>query len=69
MRKCILTFDQLLYMKARDIYSAGCLSDEVLVVLRLGSFHTLMSYMGSICYIMAGSVIIKVLSIFYAEIL
>ncbi|GFY79679.1 uncharacterized protein TNIN_224991 [Trichonephila inaurata madagascariensis] len=48
MRTCILTFDQPLYMKARDIASAVCLSDEVLIVVRLGSFNTVMSYMGSI---------------------
>ncbi|GFX78979.1 uncharacterized protein TNCV_3912671 [Trichonephila clavipes] len=48
MRTCILTFDQPLYMKAWDIASAVCLSDEALVAVRLGSFHTVMSYMGSI---------------------
>ncbi|GFV62594.1 uncharacterized protein TNCV_2528191 [Trichonephila clavipes] len=63
MRTCILTFDQPLYMKARDIASTVYLSDEVLVV-RLGSFHTAMSYMGST---MAGSGIKKVLSTIYAE--
>ncbi|GFS90818.1 uncharacterized protein TNCV_1004011 [Trichonephila clavipes] len=67
MRTCILTFDQPLYMKAQDIASAVCLSDEVLVVVRLGSFHTVMSYMRSIGYIMAGSGIKEVLSTIYAE--
>lgn len=67
MRTCILTFDQPLYMKARDIASAVCLSDEILVIVRLGSFHTLMSYMGSIGYIMAGSGIKEVFSTIYAE--
>ncbi|GFU56056.1 uncharacterized protein TNCV_3405201 [Trichonephila clavipes] len=66
MRTCILTIDQPLYMKARDIASVVCLSNEVLVAVRLGSFHTAMSYMGSIGYIMAGSGI-KVLSTIYAE--
>ncbi|GFY23388.1 hypothetical protein TNCV_3940841 [Trichonephila clavipes] len=38
MRTCILTFDQPLYMKAWDIASAVCLSDEVSVVVRLGYY-------------------------------
>lgn len=67
MRTCILTFDQPLYMKARDIASAVYLSDEILVVVRLGSFHTLMSYMGSIDHIMAGSGIKEALYTIYAE--
>ncbi|CAG9826818.1 unnamed protein product [Diabrotica balteata] len=67
MRTCILTFDQPLYMKARDIASAVHLSDEVLVVVRLGSFHTVISYMGSIGYIMAESGIEEALSTIYAE--
>lgn len=42
-------------------------SDEVLVVVRLGSFHTLMPYMRSIGYIMAASEIKEALSTIYAE--
>ena len=67
MRTCVVTFDQPLFMKASDIASAICLSDEILVVVRLGSFHTVMSYMGSIGYIMGGSGIKEALCTIYAE--
>lgn len=67
MKTCIVTFDQPLYTKSRNITSAICLSDEMFIVVRLGSFHTLMSYMGSIGYIMGGSGIKEALSTVYAE--
>ncbi|GBM64300.1 hypothetical protein AVEN_189106-1 [Araneus ventricosus] len=44
---CLVTFDQPLYVKAREI--VGLMSDDPLfrtVVLRLGGFHMLMSYTG-----------------------
>ena len=47
--------------------SALFLTDQVLVIIRLGGFHTLMSFMGSIGYIMGGSGIKEVLSLIYAE--
>ncbi|GFY45006.1 uncharacterized protein TNIN_99141 [Trichonephila inaurata madagascariensis] len=67
MKTCIVTFDQPLYIKSQDITSAICLSDEMFPVVRLDSFHALMSYMGSIGYIMAGSGIKEALSTVYAK--
>ena len=48
-----VTFDQPLYAKAYDIIKAS--SDLDRIILRLGGFHLLMSYMGSIGFIMKGS--------------
>ena len=50
---CPVTFDQPLYIKAADIIAAS--DDLTKVFVRLGGFHLLMSFMGSIGYIMAGS--------------
>ncbi|KAJ8880838.1 hypothetical protein PR048_017309, partial [Dryococelus australis] len=45
-----------LYMKARDIVGASDeTSDLSKIVIRLGGFHLLMSFLGSIGYIMVGS--------------
>lgn len=66
MKTLIVTFDQPLYIKARDIVEAT-LFDQVLVVVRLGGFHLLMSFMGCIGQIMAGSGIKEILSLIYAE--
>ncbi|ELU12774.1 hypothetical protein CAPTEDRAFT_192602 [Capitella teleta] len=53
METCFVTFDQPLYVKANEIVA----SDEILqgVVVRLGGFHPLISFMGSVGYIMGGS--------------
>ncbi|ELU12775.1 hypothetical protein CAPTEDRAFT_192603 [Capitella teleta] len=53
METCFVTFDQPLYVKANEIVA----SDEILqgVVVRLGGFHLLISFMGSVGYIMGGS--------------
>ena len=49
-----VTFDQPLYNKAVEIVeSSHLLKDKIFI--RLGGFHLLMSYMGSIGYIMNGS--------------
>lgn len=49
VRKTFVTFDQPLYVKARDIVSAkGADSDFRNVIVRLGGFHLLMSFLGSI---------------------
>ena len=50
---CPVTFDQPLYMKAAEIVAAS--PDLTRVFVRLGGFHMLMSYMGSIGNIMTGS--------------
>lgn len=51
----LLTFDQPLYAKAREIVSAAPEGSEVSKI-RLGGFHLLMSFFGAIGYIMQGMV-------------
>lgn len=52
----MLTFDQPLLLKASTIVeSAGEDSDLYPIILRLGGFHTLMSFMGSIGHLMRGT--------------
>ena len=67
MLTCFVTFDQPLYIKARDIIACTPLSDKSFIVPRLGGFHMLMSYFGCIGYIMGGSGIKEALSTIYAE--
>ena len=51
-----VTFDKPLYAKAREmVRAAGPHSPLSGVVIRLGGFHLLLSFMGSIGVIMAGS--------------
>ncbi|XP_061723992.1 uncharacterized protein LOC133530150 [Cydia pomonella] len=52
---CIVTFDQPLYQKAQEIVKSS--QDALIskIILRLGGFHLLMSFMGAIGKIMAGS--------------
>lgn len=50
---CVVTFDQPLFWKARDV--VACVSDFSNVIVRLGGFHLLMSFMGAMGTIMAGS--------------
>ncbi|XP_063235988.1 uncharacterized protein LOC134538524 [Bacillus rossius redtenbacheri] len=53
---CIVTFDQPLFLKAFEIVSSAEGSSDISkIVLRLGGFHLLMSFMGSIGRIMEGS--------------
>jgi hypothetical protein len=53
-KTCFVTFDQLLFFKARDIVQGGQHSELSCVVVRLGEFHLLMSFMGCIGAIMTG---------------
>ena len=53
LRVCTVTFDQPLYQKASEIVAAS--DDLNRIVVRLGGFHLLMSYLGSIGHIMSGS--------------
>ncbi|KAK3894757.1 hypothetical protein Pcinc_001481 [Petrolisthes cinctipes] len=53
LKICPVTFDQPLYQKAAEIVAASRDLDKV--VVRLGGFHLLMSYRGSIGKIMTGS--------------
>jgi len=53
---CIITFDQLLYMKARAIIAAEPECSELKsTIVRLGGFHLLISYLCTIGNIMEGS--------------
>ncbi|KAL4718413.1 hypothetical protein ACJJTC_016034 [Scirpophaga incertulas] len=64
---CVITFDQPLYAKAREIVSAAPEeSDLSKIIVRLGGFYLLMSFFGAIGYIMQGSGIKEVLSLIYA---
>jgi hypothetical protein len=64
---CFVTFDQPLYIKARDIVASCSTNSEVsLVTVRLGGFHLLMSFMGAIGYIMDGSGLQDLFSVAYA---
>lgn len=66
IKTTFVTFDQPLYVKARDIVKAiGKDSDLGNVVPRLGGFHLLMSFLGSIGFIMAGSGLKDLLSVIY----
>ena len=64
----ILTFDQPLWWKAQLIVACeepnGDLQD---IVLRLGGFHTEMSFLGSIGHIMVGSGLLELLELVYAQ--
>ncbi|KAG5870423.1 hypothetical protein JTB14_024068 [Gonioctena quinquepunctata] len=52
---CFITFDQPLYLKAGFIAANSNDSRLKYVILRLGGFHLLMSYLGSVCYPIDGS--------------
>lgn len=64
---CFVTFDQPLYIKAREIVaSCGSDSDLSSVIVRLGGFHLLMSFMGAVGYIMDGSGLQHLFNVSYA---
>ena len=50
---CIVTFDQLLFIKSVDIIAASLELSNI--IPRLGRFHLLMSFMAPTGFIMAGS--------------
>ena len=62
-----ITFDQPLCWKATTI-DEGAQEDSPLssVILRLGGFHIMMSYLGSIGHLMAGTGVQKVLDVIYS---
>ena len=63
----VITFDQPLWWKALAIIGSepeG--SDFREIVLRLGAFHTLMSFLGAIGYLMAGSGLWHLLELIYS---
>ena len=60
MTPCV-TFDQPLWLKAVEIIQAESLN----MVCRLGGFHTIMSYLGSLGHIMSGSGLVDALECCY----
>lgn len=58
-----ITFDQPLYIKAVDIVMQSKLN----IVVRLGGFHTLMNFLGSVGYIMKGSGLEELLGLLYGS--
>jgi len=64
---CVVTLDQPLYLKTREII-ATLTGDPKFsnVFVRLGGFHLLMSYLGSIGYIMADSGLKEIMSVIFA---
>ena len=66
-KTCVITFDQPLYSKAREMVAASDPNSELSnVVVKLGGFHMLMSFLGSIGYIMDGSGLTEALGKIYA---
>ncbi|KYN21448.1 hypothetical protein ALC57_06174 [Trachymyrmex cornetzi] len=66
MKTCFITYDQPLYHKTRDIVGASDF-EGMNVIVRLGGFHMLMSFLGCIGKIMAGSGLKELLCEVYAE--
>ena len=58
-----VTFGQPLWLKAYEIAK----SKQLDIVVRLGGFHTLMSFLGSIGAVMGGSELDKLLELIYAS--
>lgn len=65
---CIVTFDQPLYWKACDMVGFADPDHDIAnVVVRLGGFHLLMSFLASIGFIMHGSGLENVSKLMYAD--
>ncbi|KAL7304815.1 hypothetical protein TKK_0003038 [Trichogramma kaykai] len=66
-----VTFDQPLYYKAREILACCEGTDKApmvdKVIVRLGGFHLLMSFLGSIGHIMDGSGLLEAFEIMFAQ--
>ena len=64
----VLTFGQPLWWKATTIIVEGAQEDSPLcsVILRLGGFHILMSFLGSIGHLMAGTSLQELLEVIFA---
>ena len=56
-----ITFDQPLYIKAVDV----AIKSNLDIVIRLGGFHTLMSFLGAVGHVMKGSGLEEVLGMIY----
>lgn len=70
-KHCFVTFDQPLYFKAREIVASVDLDKDIhnvtSVIVRLGGFHLLMSFLSSVGFIMNGSGLKEAFSLIYAE--
>lgn len=65
---CFVTFDQPLYIKAVDMVTAAEETDILQrLIIRLGGFHMLMSFLGSIGYLMAESGLEELWNVIYAK--
>lgn len=65
---CTVTFAQPFYLKARDIISSSTENSNLChIAVRLGGFHLLMSFTGSIGYIMASSDLKELWNTTYAQ--
>ena len=58
-----ITFDQPLYIKTVDIAHKANLN----IVIRLGGFHTLMSFLGSISHLMHGSGLEEIMGLMFGS--
>ena len=63
IRTANITFDQPLYIKAVDIVAKAYLD----IVVRLGGFHTLMSFLGSFGHLMKSSGSEEILGVLYGK--
>ena len=64
----VITFDQPLYWKARKLIENAPKESLVSsVVVRIGGFHTLMSYLGCIGHLMEGSGLEEIMQLIYAQ--
>lgn len=66
-KTCFVTFDQPLYLKAKEIVHSDKTPELDNVIVRLGGFHLLMSFMGAIGVIMAGSGLKDLIACIFAE--
>ena len=64
---CFVTFDQPLYAKGAEIVASDTSRELENVIVRLGGFHLLMSYLGAIGYVMSGSGIEELWTEVYAK--
>lgn len=60
----VVTFDQPLYWNAKLVKANSDINN---IVIRLGGFHTLMSFLGSIGHTMAGAGLSEALQVVYAK--
>lgn len=67
MSACVINFDQPLYMKSQDTVSDVNLADDLIVIIKLAAFHMMLSFLGCIGNIMAGSGLKEVISTVYAN--